>query len=176
MIPDPITSYEVAKLRHQEAVARANLSWQLEGLVNNASAHNFWHWLRQQEVNLHYWRKQRILKQAISRAYRKFAKRHPRWAASLFDEYFLMANVPSLMISETLEERSSVADELVVAWANQLTSISFSPERLKHSEIRSVVIDFLADLANELRDNRKFTPSNRRGWSKLKANQSSIGC
>lgn len=44
---------------------------------------NILKWIGRQEQKQRNWRQQRLLKQAIHRAFQKFARRHHRWATSL---------------------------------------------------------------------------------------------
>ena len=127
MIPNPMILYEVAKIRHQELLEQANRYRQLQAGVNSAQPHKLLAWLKQQKMNLQGWYQQRVLKQAIRRAYRKFVGHHPRWAASLFDKHFLTGSAAPLLASVTQLGRLPDADELAAAWVAQIGSLASRP-------------------------------------------------
>jgi hypothetical protein len=60
--------------------------------------------------------------QAVERAYRRFAELHPRWANSLFDEYFLTRHAAPILSSIHRRGRWPTAYELSLAWFAQFES------------------------------------------------------
>lgn len=89
----------------------------------------------------------RHLKRSIHRAYQNFARQHPRYAASLFDEHFLVKTLsPAKQSSGEAAKRPS-AQALARAWAAQF----YSPGESQGSfdGVESVAADFLAYLERE---------------------------
>ena len=56
---------------------------------------------------------------AVQRAYRRFARQHPRWANSLFDDYFLTQQAAPTLLAIYRNERWPTAYELSLAWFAQ---------------------------------------------------------
>lgn len=57
----------------------------------------------------------RARRRAVQRAYKQFARRYPRWAQSLFDEYFVNNTAQDVFTSGLLRPR-----DLAEAWTRQL--------------------------------------------------------
>ena len=55
-------------------------------------------WILSQEARLHLWLQHLLLPIAVTDAYRCFADQYPRWANSLFDEYFLAGSAAPIAI------------------------------------------------------------------------------
>lgn len=56
---------------------------------------------------------------AVHRAYRRFARQRPRWAYSLFDDYFLLESAAPVLRSIEQKGRWPTAYELALAWYAQ---------------------------------------------------------
>jgi hypothetical protein len=56
---------------------------------------------------------------AVRRAYRRFARQRPRWAHSLFDDYFLLHGAAPVLRSIEQKGRWPTAYELALAWYAQ---------------------------------------------------------
>lgn len=54
-------------------------------------------------------------RRAVRRAYKQFARRYPRWAQSLFDEYFVEHTASDILTNGLLRPRA-----LADAWTRQL--------------------------------------------------------
>lgn len=125
-------------------------------LTTNAT--QFFQWLWRQELNIRSWLQQLILKLAIIQAFRKFVLCHPRWAASLFDEYFLMGQAAPLLTRYAQSARLPTPDELVTVWADQLGPLAPSPYSLRRTEAALAAADFLCYLEAELRKYQVIKP------------------
>jgi hypothetical protein len=97
-------------------------------------------------ARLRSWLARRLLDRAIARAYRQFARRHPRWAESLFDEYFLTHAAAPLL---SYPRRPTPA-ELARAWAAQFALPPVSWPNGSPDEAVLVAADFLCYLDDEL--------------------------
>ena len=127
----------------------------------SAKLSKFFQWSLQQEMKLRGWLQQLILKLAILQAFRKFVLRHPRWAASLFDEYFLMGQAAPLLARYVQSATLPTPAELVTLWADQLGPLAPSPYSPRRLEAQLVAADFLKFLESELRHYQvPFTPAN----------------
>ena len=108
-------------------------------------------WTLRQEMRFRTWLQHLMLHFAVIQAFRKFVLHHPRWAASLFDEYFLMGKAAPLLDRYLQTAILPTADELATAWADQLGPMApsrYSPGRI---EVQLAAADFLSFLAAELR-------------------------
>ena len=118
-------------------------------MITQTFSKNVLNWIDWQEQKLCNRRQQRLLKQAIHRAFQKFARRHPRWAISLFDEHFLAGALTPLLVGDGQPPRLPTTDELVAAWAAQFISVAPAADNLRHSQIWLVAADFLTYLEME---------------------------
>lgn len=119
----------------------------------------FFHWLLDQEIKLRIWLQHLILRQAVAQAFQKFILRHPRWAASLFDEYFLISKAEPLLIRYLQSAMPPTANELAAAWADQLGPTApawFSPRCL---DTALAAADFLKYLEAELQNYKIISPT-----------------
>lgn len=89
-------------------------------------------------------------KKAVSRAFAQFAARHPEWAASLFDEYFLQGLAAPILASHIENPSASDAAALASAWSVQLWA---KPETRQKNRIKltPVASFFLKRLRIELK-------------------------
>ncbi len=116
----------------------------------------FFQWMLGQELKLRLWLQQLILRLAVLQAFRKFARSHPRWAASLFDEYFLTGQAAPLLTRYVQTGLLPSADELAMAWADQLGPLAPSPYSLRRTEAKLAAADFLRYLETELQKYQMF--------------------
>jgi hypothetical protein len=70
------------------------------------------------EHNMDLWR-QMTFRRAVRRAYKRFARQHPRWANSLFDEYFLSNDALPILMTAQRTQTWPVALDLALAWLAQ---------------------------------------------------------
>jgi hypothetical protein len=102
-------------------------------------------------------RAQLALQLALARAFATFADRHPNWAASLFDQSFLVGPAAPLLARCLTPAGSPDPSELAHVWAAQL-----GPENTTRagrlSEATAVSGDFLRMFEAELRQRDEFRP------------------
>lgn len=94
---------------------------------------------------------------ALSRAYSTFARRHPQWAASLFDEHFLARGAAPFLAGCLTRNKSADPAEMAAAWADQLGPDDHT-RRQRIGELTPVAADFLGWFKAELRARREFQP------------------
>ena len=104
-----------------------------------------------QETKFRGWLRRLRLSLAVSRAYQKFSERHPRWAASLFDEYFLRGQATPLLARYAQSAEPPTATQLAHAWFDQFGLMMSPPSKARRTEVIAVVGDFLGALEAELR-------------------------
>ena len=99
-------------------------------------------------------RERRALRQAMQRAYARFASRYPEWAAAYFDEHFLSQRVVPLVSHagrlHGLPQPSAVAQ----AWVDQLAVPNQRRRQQLIAEATPVATDFLRMLRTELNKQR----------------------
>jgi hypothetical protein len=107
-------------------------------------------WLLQQATWVQTYLRRLLLQAALERAYCVFARRHPRWAASLFDRCFLHSAAAPLFAYYAQTGRPPTPADLALAWLDQLGLDA--PARLSSglAEVTVVAADFLDYLAAEL--------------------------
>ncbi|MFN8459612.1 MAG: hypothetical protein U0401_34030 [Anaerolineae bacterium] len=120
-------------------------------LIATASLRFLPEWITQ-ETKFQGWLRRLKLSQALSSTYQKFSQRHPRWVASLFDEYFLRGQAAPLLAryAQSVEELPT-ATELANAWFDQLGLLMSSPSQERRTEVIAVAGDFLGVLDAEWR-------------------------
>ncbi len=64
-------------------------------------------------------RTRRVYRQALHRAYARFARQYPAWVESLFDEYFLNQHVAGLLARTGQGSTRATAYALAVAYSRQ---------------------------------------------------------
>lgn len=84
-------------------------------------------WAIQAETKIRHWLQQLMLRRAVAQAFQEFLMTHPRWAASLFDEYFLKGSAEPLLARYLESTIPPTPAELAAIWANQLGPMSPSP-------------------------------------------------
>lgn len=94
---------------------------------------------------LYRWAIRRVLQQA----YIPFARRYPQWAASLFDEHFLVHRVAPLLLVPDSGQVPLSAATIAGAWAAQLGT-SGAPRQKQNVEATPVAAEFLRLLKHEL--------------------------
>lgn len=90
------------------------------------------------------------LQLAVSSAYQKFAETHPRWAASLFDEYFLRGQAAPLLARYVQAADPPTPVELARAWFDQFGPLLPASARGNGGEVTEAASDFLQVLRAEL--------------------------
>lgn len=73
----------------------------------------------------------RARRRAVRRAYRQFARRYPRWAQSLFDEYFVEHIAADVLTSGLLHPRA-----LAEAWTRQ---VRYRNEAQRRRHVRQIL-------------------------------------
>jgi hypothetical protein len=90
------------------------------------------------------------LRCALDRAHASFARRHPRWAAGLFDRHFLAWRVEPL-INRALHSAAPISPAaLARAWAEQFGPGAAQALRRHSADVIAVAEDFLALLEAEI--------------------------
>jgi hypothetical protein len=95
------------------------------------------------------WLEQQVVQQASARAYLRFARAYPRWAQSLFDDYFLRHTAAPLL-RRTLRQQHPSAVELAQAWWAQLARPAADGQEDQLADVIVVAAAFLAELDAEL--------------------------
>ena len=104
-----------------------------------------------QETKFQGWLRRLRLSLAVSSAYQKFSERHPRWVASLFDEYFLRGQAAPLLARYAQSAEPPTATQLAHAWFDQFGLMMSPPSKERRTEVIAVAGDFLGVLEAELR-------------------------
>lgn len=94
---------------------------------------------------------------ALTRAYTAFVQRHPDWAATLFDEHFLVHGAAPLLAQTLLRASPATPTAFAAAWADQLTLAPEGRAR-RIAELTPVAADFLQLLDREVRARPEFQP------------------
>ena len=94
---------------------------------------------------------------ALAHAYAAFARHHPQWAASLFDEHFLTHRAAPFLARCLTRGASLDPAELASAWADQM-SLPAGERQRRIAELTPACADFLGWLESELRTRPKFQP------------------
>jgi len=102
-------------------------------------------------------------RQAIRRAYARFARLHPDCAVCLFDETFVLRVVPTLLEGQ----RTITPQTLAVAWSEQLHYADETLRRQHIAELAQAAADFVDALAQEQSHQAGTTPSGRRVFSPI---------
>ncbi len=79
---------------------------------------------------------------ALTRAYTAFVQRHPDWAATLFDEHFLVHGAAPLLAQTLLRASPATPTAFAAAWADQLTLAPEGRAR-RIAELTPIAADFL---------------------------------
>jgi hypothetical protein len=90
------------------------------------------------------------VQQAIARAYLRFAPAYPRWAQSLFDDYFLRHAAAPLLRRAVRPQQHPSAFELAQAWWTQLARPAADGREDQLAEVIPVAAAFLDELDAEL--------------------------
>lgn len=94
---------------------------------------------------------------ALARAYTTFARHHPQWAASFFDEHFLTHGAAPHLARCLRRTASPDPAEVAAAWADQL-GLHRETRQERIAELTPVASDFLHWLQAELRARSEFQP------------------
>ncbi|UCH27192.1 MAG: hypothetical protein JSV66_06000 [Trueperaceae bacterium] len=107
---------------------------------------------------------QKNTRRAIRCAYRSFARRHARWADSLFDEYFLTDRATHLLGDPGSVDPWALAD----AWSRQFHAWDEASREHAIASVVPVAADFLAFYRAELEAQNTLSrhPSGLFGWRK----------
>jgi hypothetical protein len=95
-------------------------------------------------------RERQALRHALGRAYQGFARQHPEWAASLFDEHFIARRVEPLLFGGLSHSSRQAPADLARAWADQFGPSRRDGQPPPGAGAVEVAADFLARLAIEL--------------------------
>ncbi len=106
---------------------------------------NMFVWVLRQETWLHRQLQRRVLRHAQRHAMQQFRQVYPRWADSLFDDFFLSHDAAPLLAGYLTTQRPTAA-ALATAWAAQ--SSPSQPHDL--SEVTTIAAAFLDMLDAEL--------------------------
>jgi hypothetical protein len=96
------------------------------------------------------WLEQHLVQQASARAYLRFARAYPRWAQSLFDDYFLTHTAAPLLRRALRPQQHPTAVELAQAWWAQLARPAADGREDQLADVIPVAAAFLAELDAEL--------------------------
>jgi hypothetical protein len=96
------------------------------------------------------WLEQLLVQQASAWAYVRFARAYPRWAQSLFDDYFLRHTAAPLLRRAVRPQQHPTAVELAQAWWAQLARPAAEGQEDQLAEVIPVAAAFLAELDAEL--------------------------
>jgi len=96
------------------------------------------------------WLEQLLVQQAIARAYWRFARAYPRWAQSLFDDYFLTHTAAPLLRRAVRPQQHPTAVELAQAWWAQLARPAADGQEDQLADVIRVAAAFLDELDAEL--------------------------
>ena len=102
------------------------------------------------ETRFRTWLHRLMLQTAVSSAYQTFAEIHPRWATSLFDEYFLRGQAAPLLARYLQTESLPTPNELAKAWFDQFGPLWPRAATRSATEVTQVASDFLQVLNAEL--------------------------
>lgn len=89
-------------------------------------------------------------KRALERAFARFKKAHPDWAASLFDWYFVSNHAADALANFSQEPTEVTTARLVEAWVNQLRGFHGTSKRRVAKRAEPAARHFLALLWAEL--------------------------
>jgi hypothetical protein len=92
------------------------------------------------------------LRKTQSRAFRRFARRHPQWADSLFDEYFVTHGAAPLLQRYLQPSGRPSPSELAAAWFAQCKAPGTSIQNCDTLELTRVAADFLQCFEAEWRE------------------------
>jgi len=127
----------------------------------------FGHLLQQAEPRLRIWLKKEparlAFQAAFLRAYKRYADRHPQWAASLLDATFFTRDDVAGELSKLLtraagEEGRPDAEILAKAWADYFPAADASVLEARREEVITALEDFTADLESELGKKEALQP------------------
>ena len=107
-------------------------------------------WLLRREIFVRKWLQDWLLRVAIGQAYREFEQRYPRWAASLFDEYFLRGSAAPLLARYAQPFDPPTPKELAAAWFRQLGPMGSGIVKRRLNDASWVSAEFLWLLEAEL--------------------------
>jgi hypothetical protein len=102
----------------------------------------------------------RALRRAIAAAYPAFARQHPSWVASFFDEHFLTVHAAPLLLATWESGRHLSPDRLADEWRGQFLPTNRIADQIG-SGATQVAASFLAMLDAELDANPRFVASRR---------------
>ncbi len=122
----------------------------MERVIANVSSYSLG-WILKQETKIHQWLERLTLQTAIAHAYKPFSEQHPRWAASLFDEYFLNGSAAPLLRRYLHSTEPLAPSELANAWFNQLGPMCSSIFKRGTAEANQIAADFLSRFEAELK-------------------------
>jgi hypothetical protein len=104
------------------------------------------------------WLERLMLYWAIERAHRKFARRYPRWADSLFDRYFIQVVAGPLLVQSFQAGELPAPAELGQAWVSQLGPVAARWSETAPADVVAAAADFLDGLEAELACYRWLSP------------------
>lgn len=108
-------------------------------------------WLTKRVPSLRGRLEQFVLRRAVRAAYRSFSYQHPRWADSLFDEYFLTYEAGYLLSRYIQAANPPTPIDLAVIWFDQLPYGS-KLRQCRLTDAVSIATDFLNYLEAELQN------------------------
>ena len=103
-------------------------------------------WALRQETWLHRWLQRAALRAAQAQAFARFAEEHPRWAESLFDEYFLNHAAASLVARAIEPANRPTAFEFAEVWFAQCAAPGSNAESANLAEAALAAFAFLRHL------------------------------
>lgn len=107
-----------------------------------------------QKSKLRHWLRSLAFHGALTRAYASFARHHPRWVDSYFDEYFVQHKAASLLEQNLQHKSLATPEELANLWADQFPPNH--PAKKYITALTPVAADFLRWLDVELKQHSLF--------------------
>jgi energy-coupling factor transporter ATP-binding protein EcfA2 len=124
--------------------------------------------------------KQQAFKQALNKAYKKFEKKYPQWAADLFNSSFLENEGAPILAQFLIRDGHPDPSKLATRWAASLSIRNPERRTTLVRELEPAVTDFLDYLASELKKEPELSDLNdsrtfEQLASDLKAIRSKLG-
>lgn len=94
-------------------------------------------------------------KVALTRAYNRFADKHPEWAATLFDEHFIKNSGAPLLLRCLQPADAPDGKELATLWANHLSGNKASRKQ-RIAQATPIASEFLREFNQQLRARPEF--------------------
>jgi HEAT repeat protein/energy-coupling factor transporter ATP-binding protein EcfA2 len=104
--------------------------------------------------------KQQAFKRALNKAFKKFEKKYPQWAADLFNTSFLENEGAPMLAQFLIRDGHPDPSELATRWAESLSIRNPERRTTLVRELEPAVTDFLDYLASELKKELELSDLN----------------